>query len=439
MQGDRPPGPDGLPLLGNLLPFIRDPKPFYERVHREYGGFARLDLPRIGEFYLVSRSDLVETVFRTDAENFRRSQFVAEMFERTLGEGILISDGEQWRQQRARAQPAFHPTMIERYASIMIEHTETLCSDWAPGTPHDLYREMKRLSLLILSDAVFGTTMDYDRQQLESTFRDLQRPSQPSNQAKALLIPRWMPIPMWRRYNRSIDQLDALIEELVDQAESERTLLALLVEATEDGEMSEKLLRDDLVTFLFAGHETTAGALTYTWFLLDDHPEARQRLRDELDEVLGDRQVQYDDLVDLPYTEAVIKESIRLYPPVPMTLRETTEAVDLGGYQLPAGVTVGVSQWLVHRDERHWDAPDEFRPERWLDETDRSEFAYIPFGAGKHRCIGDNFAMTELQLVVAAIAQHYRIEIQSPDRLNVDLGVTARPTDTIRMIPEPTG
>jgi cytochrome P450 len=442
MTPPRPPGPDGLPLLGNLRSLATEPQKFYADVHEEYGGLARLSVPRLEGPYLVSSPELVEQVLTTDADSFRRSRLVASLFDRTLGDGLLTSDDDHWRTGRQQAQPAFRPDRIDDYLDVMAARTDDLLSEWEPGRTYALNEEMRRLTLLILSDAVFGTAVDYDSERLQTMFDRIEAPGQPSNQLVAYLVPKWVPIPMWRRYNRSVAQLDALIDDLVAQADvdGETTLLTLLKAATvsDPPVMSRERLRDELVTFLFAGHETTATALTAALFLLDDNPEVRERLESEVQDVLGDSEPTGDALDELSYTEAVAKETLRLYPSAPMIPRETRESVAMDGYELPPGATVLVSQWLVHRDGTHWADPLTFRPERWLRDTDRPEFAYFPFGAGRHRCIGEQFAMTELQFVLASIARRYRVSIQSPATFEVDLSISLRPTDRIAMIPEET-
>jgi cytochrome P450 len=208
----------------------------------------------------------------------------------------------------------------------------------------------------------------------------------------------------------------------------------LLGGTDEDGKtMSDKLVRDELMTFLFAGHETTATALTFTWFLLAQNPAVERRLVTELDAVLGGSQPTFSDLPKLEYTEQVLKEAMRLYPPVPQVPRESTEDVTLDGYHVPEGTTVAPSQWTIHRDDRFWDDPTEFRPERFDGDSDRPKFAYFPFGGGPRRCIGQQFAMVEGKLILATLAQQYHLELVSDPNVDLSVSITTRPLDPIEM------
>ncbi|MEF8813783.1 MAG: cytochrome P450 [Halovenus sp.] len=291
---------------------------------------------------------------------------------------------------------------------------------------------------------MFGSDIEYEKRGIRRTVQALQEPGQPAKQPVARTVPKWVPIPMWRRYKQGIDEMESLIAEIVSRRKEEGTdghddLLSMLLTGTDrDGEtMSETLLRDEMMTFLFAGHETTATALTFAWFLLAQHPEVERRLVDEPDDTLDEGYATFGDLPDLEYTEQVFREAMRLYPPVPSIPRETTETLELGGYSLPEGATVAPMQWTIHRDERFWEEPLQFRPDRFAGENARSAFAYFPFGGGPRRCIGQQFALVEGTLILATLARQYRLDLVSTPDIDLSVSITTRPLDRIEIRVEP--
>jgi cytochrome P450 len=328
---------------------------------------------------------------------------------------------------------------IADYTETMVSAVDQSADEWTGEPIVNIEDEMKALTLRILVKSIFGGDIDYEGQQIRQTVEKLQEPGQPAKQPIARVVPKWVPIPMWRRYKQGIREMESVIETFVearrDEAERHDDLLSRLLTSTdEDGEgMSETLLRDELMTFLFAGHETTATALTFTWYLLSQHPDVERKLHAEVDAVLDVGPATFDDLSELEYTEQVIEESMRLYPPVPQIPRETTEPVEIGGYAIPEGATVAPSQWTIHRDERFWEQPAQFRPERFATERDRPQFAYFPFGGGPRRCIGQQFAMVEAKLILASLAHRYRLELQSDPEIDLAVSITTMPIDPIEM------
>jgi len=437
-----PPTYDGAPLIGNTLQLVREQGGLFEAA-AERGDVVRLRLLGLGELYQVNRPDLVERVLVSDRDSYRKATQTQEDLGDLLGQGLLLSEGELWERQRERIQPAFYMDRIADYADTITAQVDAAADDWSGAGTVDVEDEMKALTLRILVKSIFGSEIDYEGLGIRETVGDLQEPGQPAKQPVARMVPRWVPIPMWRRYRRGIDHLEGVIETFVDarrgEADEHDDLLSTLLAATDaDGEgMSERLLRDELMTFLFAGHETTATALTFTWYLLSQRPEVERRLVAELDEVLGDRPATFGDLPDLEYTERVLQEAMRLYPPVPQITRETTEPVTLGEYSIPAGATVSPSQWAIHRDGRCWDDPMAFRPERFAGEDDRPAFAYFPFGGGPRRCIGQQFAMVEGKLILATLARRYHLELVSDPDVDLSVSITTRPVDPIEARVEP--
>jgi cytochrome P450 len=443
MASGTPDGPDGLPLAGNIVGLVREQGDFYEDVAAEYGDVARISLPGVGEMFLLSDPADIEQVLLAESRHYTKATFSRNQLGELLGDGLVLSEGDHWQRQRQMIQPAFYRDRIGEYADVMVNRTAELVDEWEAGDTYHIEDEMKQLTLRILADTMFGTDIDYEAWNIRETVRDLQEPGKPSKQPLAYVVPKWVPIPMWRRYRAGIKHIEALIADLIDRRqqsdEDREDLLSMLLTARdEDGAgMSDKQIRDELVTFLFAGHETTATALTFTWYLLGKNPDVERRLVAELDNVLGGDQPTMADLPDLIYTEKVVMEAMRLYPPVPMIPREATTDVELGGYHFPEGSVVVPTQWTVHHDETYYEDPWMFRPRRWTDdfETELPRFAYFPFGGGPRRCIGEQFAMIEAQLVLATIAQQYSLGVTASDSLDLSVSITTRPLEEIRVTP----
>jgi len=438
-----PPTYDGLPVIGNTHQLVREQGGLFEDAASE-GDVVKLRILGMGDLYQVSHPDLVEQVLVSDRDRFDKATQSQEDLGELVGQGLILSEGELWERQRERIQPAFYMDRIADYADTIAAEAHDAADDWDDGAVVDVEDEMKALTLRILVKAIFGADMDYEERGIRETVQNLQEPGQPAKQPVARMVPRWVPIPMWRRYREGIDEMEEVIETFVaakreNAADSDNDdhddLISMLLAATDDeGEgMSEKLLRDELMTFLFAGHETTATALTFTWYLLSQCPEVEERLVAELDEVLGDRPPEFGDVPDLEYTGRVLKEAMRIYPPVPQIPRETTERLELGGYTIPEGATVAPSQWTIHRDERFWDDPMAFQPERFAGESDRPQFAYFPFGGGPRRCIGQQFAMVEGKLILATLARAYSPDLVSDPDVDLSVSITTRPVDPIEL------
>ena len=434
-----PPVYDGLPVIGNTHQLVRDQDELYEAA-AEHGDVVRLRLLGIGELYQVNHPDLVERILVDDRDRFRKASLSRDDLGDLIGDGLVLSEGELWERQRERIEPALYMDRIAEYADTMAAEVRAAADAWTGNSTVNIEDEMKSLTLRILVTSMFGSEIDYEGRGVRETVRDLQEPGRPVKQPISRTVPRWVPIPMWRRYREAIREMESLIDEIVDARREEGPgkhddLLGKLLTATDDdGEgMSEELLRDELMTFLFAGHETTATALTFTWFLLARHPDVERRLVAELEDVLEEDHATFADLPRLEYTERVLREAMRLYPPVPSVPRETAEPVTLGGYSIPEAATVAPMQWTIHRDERFWSDPLAFRPDRFVEEGDRPRFAYFPFGGGQRRCIGQQFAIVEAKLILATLARRYRLELVSDPEIDLSVSITTRPLDPIEM------
>ncbi len=434
--GETPPGPDGLPIVGTRLEFVRDPFGFMTRTAREYGDIAyweELD----GPMYQLNHPDYIEQVLVQNNQNYIKGEGFQHILGPVLGQGILNSEGAVWRRNRHLIQPAFHPKEIQRYSTMMTDFTEEELDTWEDGETRLVHEDMMEVTLKIVARALFGVDIDDEVDTIGSALEEFMVGTE--NLANFILPPS-VPTPSRMRIKDAREKLDSVVYRMIrerrNDADGEGVISTLLSATDEHGNtMSDEQIRDEVVTLLLAGHETTALSLTLTMYALAQYPEVEEKLVAELDEVLDGETPTMDDLSDLTYTEQVVKESMRLYPPVPGIVREATKPDIIGGYEIPAGATVQMNQWVVHRDPRWYDDPRAFRPERWTDEFEKSlpKLAYFPFAAGPRRCIGDRFAMLEARLLLATIYQQYHIELTPEAELDLMATITARPKKEIPM------
>ena len=417
-NGALPPGPKGLPVLGSALSLRRDVLGMLTRVAREYGDIAHIPL-LLQSRILVSSPAWIEDLIVRQPQKFDKGPGLKDASRRLLGQGLLTSEGELWRRQRRLAQPAFHRQRIGEYAQVMVEQAAAQTRDWRDGETRDIAEEMMALTLIIAVKTLFGIEFTEEAKRVGPAVTLLMR-YQLGRLRSPLKIPMHWPTPSNLRAERAYQFLDSLVYGIIeerrrrrDAGEPEgRDVLSLLMNAMdEDGSrMTAKQLRDEVMTLFIAGHETTAVTLGWLWHLLAHHPQVEARLCEELQSVLGGRAPTPEDLPRMPYLDAVVHEVLRLYPAAYVLQRTSVEPFDLAGYHFPVNTTVIMSQWIVHRDPRLFDAPEEFRPERWLDglESRLHPYAYFPFGGGPRRCIGQIFALMEAALVAATLAQKFR-------------------------------
>jgi cytochrome P450 len=433
-----PPGPKGGALLGNSLDYMRDPLGFVERAKRDFGDLVRLRLGT-NRTYLVNHPESIEFILRSHADNFRKDRMTRWLVP-LVGEGLLTSEGAYWRRQRKLAQPSFQHHQIERYGAVMIEHTERMLETWQEGEVRDPHEDLMRLTLGIVARTLFDAELSGDAEvvgeSLEIVMNHFMSPM------------RWfrpidyLPLPSSRRYWGAIRRIDEIIYRIIrarrEAGRDAGDLVSRLLAARDDeGQgMSDRQLRDEVVTLVLAGHETTALALFYIFYLLDRWPQAQDRLSAELDAVLGDRPPTTADVPRLRYTEWVVREAMRLYPPAWGIAREALADCEIGGYHVPKGTQLFLTQWLVHRDGRWFDDPEEFRPERWDNDLIRRlpRCAYFPFGDGPRVCIGNHFAMMEAVLILATIARRYRLDLEPGQTLELLPSITLRPRRGLRMV-----
>lgn len=437
-----PPGPRGLPVIGCLLPFFRNPMAFLAQVAQTYGGIARI--PIRGKFlYLVSDPELLREVFITHRQKYMKNTRYHHV-QALVGQGLLLSEGDAWRHQRHITQPAFQPGYVDAQVGWMAEVTTSYLDRWRTiadrGTPIDVEPEFLRLAQRLAGHYIVGPGFE----EIAARFCD----------TAVVVKSHWPPAPrglLSLLKPRSKRQLKAFHEALADldaclygyMADHRKAgfedcgILTLLARAGHaDGRpFTDRELRDQLFTLFFAGHETSAIALCWTHYFLSQHTAVRQRLRHEVESVLGDRVPTSGDLTCLRYTEQVVQESLRVYSPIHSISRVAVADNAVGGYRIPAGATVCVSMYATHRLPQYWPDPERFDPERFTPEqcAARPRFAYIPFAAGHRNCIGGAQAMVELKLVVAQIAQRYLLDLVPGQKIEPAAGTTMYPRYGMRM------
>ncbi|WP_137291196.1 cytochrome P450 [Natronorubrum halophilum] len=459
-NADQPPRRRGLPLIGSTLSIARDPLGYLESAS-EYGDVVAYEAFGT-EFALVFDPDAVESVLVSRSDQFRKGEFETNFGDLIAPGGIAFTEGEQWRRQRRLLQSSFTPDRIRSFAGKMATEAAALVDGWDDGETIVLQDALSTYTLRVLSRTLFDLKREAPRSSAPAS-GDLPRAleddraetvrraataldnyASPGRLALGSIVPSWVPDRAEREYEAAMADLEALVADLVAQRRSVDDggddLLSLLARAEypDGSRLSPAEVRDQLVTFLFAGHETTATTLTFACWLLAGDSAVQTALERELEAVCGDREPTFTDCDALVYTEAVVREAMRLYPPVVGLYREPRRGTTLAGYRIPAGTTLQLSVYGIQRDGRWWSAPETFRPERWLtggdDDSgrtlepagDRPEYAYFPFGGGPRHCLGMRFAMTELQLALATIVHHVEFD-RVTETLEPSLGVTLDP------------
>lgn len=432
----RPPGPRGLPVLGSVVAETQRPFEFLTENANRYGDVVYWEM--VNEpIYQLNHPEYIEYVLVEANQRFLKGKLFQELLGPVMGTGLLNSEGQQWRDQRHLIQPLFHPKQIAVYADIMTSCTERMVSRWSDGERIDVHEEMMGLTLEIIAQALLGVDI---RRDIRTIGNNLDTVLTYIDGIENQLVPPWVPTPSRRRFDRALGELETVVYQIIDERRSEQggndiVSRMLAAEEAEDMDLSMKQLRDQVMTFLLAGHETTALVLTYTWYLLAMHPAVEQRLLEEVRSILDGETPSAAQTRDLSDTDRVITESMRLYPPVGAVLREPTEAVEIGGYRIPAGATIWMPQWVVHRDPRWYSDPLAFNPDRWTDEFRQGlpRLAYFPFAAGPRRCVGDRLALLEVTLVLTTVLQRCHLELRPETELDLEAAITTRPTRPVWM------
>jgi cytochrome P450 len=434
-----PPGPKPHFLIGHLPEFVKSPLNFLIESTRDYGDIIDLHLP-LGRTYYLNHPDYIEFMLVAGHRNFKKGK-IFDLIRPLLGNGLVSSDGEFWLRQRRLMQPAFHRERIKAYADVMVNYTERMLEGWEDGQTRNISEDMIHLTMEIVSRLLFNAEVSSEEAAISNhAFTEGLEVFQ-AKLSSPIQIPQKYPTPGNLRYKRAVGQLDRIIDEIIQRNRAEGSdkgdLLSMLLQVRdEDGKgMSNQQLRDELLTLFLAGHETTAGMLTWAWYLLSQHPQVEARLNQELQTVLAGRSPTVNDLPQLPYTDMVIKETLRLYPVGWMLSRETLQDVEIGGYHIPKGMQLMASPWTMHRDPRYYSDPHAFKPERWESEETKKlpKYAYLPFGGGPRQCIGNTFALTEAALILATVAQQYRLELMPGKPVVPNASATIRPKHALKM------
>jgi len=420
----------------SLGPLNNNPLEYFAKIAREYGDVAGLRVLNFRTIFL-NHPDLIEEVLVTNARKYSKGR-VLRANRHVFGEGLLTSEGDFWLRQRRLAQPAFHRTRIASYAATMVEYTQRMLHDWRGGQERDVHQEMMRLTLQIVGKTLFDADVERDAQEVGKSLELLLEIG--ANFRRTIFVPHWLPTATNLRVKKEIAQIDKILYRIIGERRASGRdagdLLSMLLHAQdEDGSrMADRQLRDEAITLFLAGHETTASTLSWTWWLLAQNPAVEAKLHAELDAVLGDRAPSLDDLPKLAYTGHIVTESLRLYPPAWGMARLAVEDHEIAGYAVRKGMGVAMAQWVVHRDPRWYDAPEEFRPERWEDDLLKRlpRFAYFPFGGGPRQCIGNVFALMEAVLVLATIARKFRLRLAANHPVVPLASITLRPRHGVR-------
>ena len=431
----RPPGPtweseSHRSLAERVRMFAQGTIPLIRQRFQDYGDLYFIDNGKAGTFVARHPDHLHEALVIRAGDFVKRRRDLGPF----LGEGLLTSDGELWRRQRRLIQPAFRREKLEAYAQVMVDRTRSMVDGWSDGQVVDLGREMMKLTLSVVAKTLLNYDSSNDAEAVASAMAALQKSA-----AAPDIFPGWLPTPMHVRRKRANRTLDSIIYRLIDECPAEPDadhLLGQLKHASdEEGRMQRRQLRDELVTLFLAGHETTAQAMTWLFYLLSQNEDQEGFLHEEVDRVLNNRLPTIDDVKALEFTNMCFKEALRLFPPIYILPRVAARETVLGGFVVEPGAELILWVYLCHRDERWFPNPDAFIPARFLSESEgvRHPHAYYPFGAGPRQCIGIHFAMNEGMLLLAAIAQRYRLHWVDDGPVGLNPQVTLGSSRPIRM------
>jgi cytochrome P450 len=441
----RPPGPHinlVLAVIGQMFPkrFPFDPLEFGLNIAREFGDIAHYQVGPL-HVYQLAHPDFAKQILVEEPEKYYKARLIKQAFGPFAGQGLLTSDGAVWKRQRKLIQPAFHHGQLVAYGTTMVDHAQRMIDSFEDGALVEIPEEMARLTLAIVVQTLFGADVTGDSKEVGGLMVAVLDAA--NDRLNSIVrFPSWVPTRRNREEQRALRRIDTLLNRFIEEHRTSRRapadLLSVLLAATDEESgigMSDRQLHEEMMTLFLAGHETTAMALTWTWYLLSQSPQVEEKLVAEVSRVLQGRAPTVADLPFLPYTEMVVRESMRLYPPAPGFAREPIEDVRIGGYDVPRGSLITVNTYALHRDPRFFNDPERFDPERfatgWEDRIPR--YAFLPFGGGPRVCIGNGFAMMEARLIVATVAQRWRLSLEPDQRIVPAQLVTMRPKNGMRM------
>jgi cytochrome P450 len=425
---------------GHFRSFRKDPTGFLTRL----SALGNVAYFRLGpqHAYFLNHPDLVRDLFVVNAHKFHKGRAL-QRAKRLLGEGLLTAEGEAHLRQRRMIQPAFHRSRIASYAASMLEYAEAMSDSWKDDEVRDIDREMMHLTLQIVGKTLFNSEVGDDADEVGKAMTSIVK------LFNYLLLPfsEWLeklPLPQTRRFHGARDKLNEVIYKIINDrrrsGEDKGDLLSMLLLAQDEDDgrgMTDEQIRDECLTLFLAGHETTANAMTWTWYLLSQNPDAEAKLLDELETALAGRPPTFDDLPNLKYTEAVVAESMRLFPPAWTIGRLSIEEHEFLGYRIPKGSLILASPFVMQRDARFWENAENFIPERWQSMSVKEagqRFIYFPFGGGVRRCIGESFAWTEGILLLATLARRWRLRLDPAQKIGLQPMITLRAKFGMRMI-----
>ena len=435
------PGVSGLALFRMMPKFKRNTLQTFVDLARQHGDLVCFR--GLWTSFMLIDPQHVEYVLQMNSRNYRKGKNYKELAAAT-GNGLFVSEGDVWRRQRRLAQPAFHRQKIASFAKIMTDSCEAMLERWQPlaerGATVEVDAEMLRLTLGIVGKALFSRDLSDESDTMNQSF-EIIRKHTTKRIMSILKFPASFPTAQNRRFRQAVANAEQVVYDLIAERRhgaGNDDLLSLLMAARDEetGEgLSDQELRDQALTIIGAGYETTTQALAWTWYLLAKHPEIENKLHAEIEHVLRGRTPTFEDLPNLKYTLMVFQEAMRLYPPIWMLTRAAIEADEIGGYRVPANSEILLLPYITHRHPKYWEQPEDFNPEHFTPEkvAARPRFAYFPFGAGARQCIGNNFALMEAQLIIATVAQKYLLRLADEQTIKPETSVTLRPSRSLKM------
>ncbi len=441
-------GPRSLLPLGSAYAFGRDPIRFALDMWHRYGDIVRIRF-LFWHGYLVFHPDQIKHILQDNHRNYTKDIFTLNAFKAFVGNGLVTNDGDSWLHQRRLMQPAFHRKRLAAFGTLITGTTIEMLERWQgfaeQGQPLDIAVEMMRLTLRIVGQSLFTIDLSNETETVGRAVTTLSKLV--LDYMSAPFPPLWIPTPRNRHITSALRTLDTVVQDIITARRQQHTesgdLLSLLLSARDEetgAGMSDKQVRDEVMTLLFAGHETTSNLLAWTWYVLAQHPEVEQRLHAELDAALAGQRPSVEHLTNLPYSRIVLEETLRLYPPAWSLARKARAGDCLGGYAIPAKSVILMIPYVTHRHPAFWEEPERFDPERFTPEraAARPRYAYFPFGGGPRQCIGNNFALMEAHLILATVAQRYHLHLVPGHAVEPETLLTLRPRYGLPMTLKPT-